>query len=140
MENGLLLKSTYIYWFIAFCGSYLQLRFLNVAMENYDQAEIGPINESSLILLNLICGGIILNEQKLYKWYELLILFMCSVVCIIGIYIFISKPKILQIYNFKRRSSSSGTSQKLMEQPSFTEITFSVNEQDEVLVIQKYER
>jgi hypothetical protein len=62
-------------------------------MINYDQAEIGPINESSLILLNLVCGGVILNEQKKYIWWELMLLFSCAGITIIGIYTFIAKPK-----------------------------------------------
>ena len=78
-----------------------------MAMVNYDQAEIGPLNESMLILFNLLCGGIILNEQKLYKWWELSLLLGCSMICIVGIKIFISKPKISCIEQIKIKRSMS---------------------------------
>ena len=76
-------------------------------MVNYDQAEIGPLNESMLILLNLLCGGIILNEQKLYKWWELILLLLCSIICMLGIKIFISKPKIPCIEQIKVKRTMS---------------------------------
>ena len=63
-------------------------------MKIYDQAEIGPVNEASLILLNLINGTIILDEQRLYKWWELLVLFFCAMICMCGIYIIVQKPYI----------------------------------------------
>ena len=38
-------------------------------MELYDQVEIIPVYESSLILMNIACGAIILNEKDMYTWY-----------------------------------------------------------------------
>lgn len=109
-------------------------------MKNYDQAEIGPINESSLILLNLICGGIILNEQKLYLWWELVILLMCCIVCILGIKIFISKPKLLLLEKLRRKQTSTSSTETLMEQNDISQISCSANEQDDSVVIIKYEK
>ena len=86
--------TTYIYGGIVFGGGYLQLKFLNVAMAVYDQAEIGAINEASLILLNLLSGIVILSEYQFYSYGELAILFICGMVCITGIYIIVTKPNI----------------------------------------------
>jgi len=36
-------------------------------MEVYNQAEIGPIYSSALILMNMLSGIIILNEKDLYS-------------------------------------------------------------------------
>jgi hypothetical protein len=93
MKGGFLMFSTYVYWAIAGIGAILQLYLVNQAMINYNQAEIGPINESSLILLNLVCGGVILNEQKKYIWWELMLLLSSAAITIVGIYTFIAKPK-----------------------------------------------
>jgi hypothetical protein len=41
-------------------------------MEVFDQIEIVPIYQTSLILLNILCGAIILDERDMYQWYELL--------------------------------------------------------------------
>ena len=40
----------------------LQLKSLNIAMENYDQIDIDPIYQTSIILFNMFSGAIILNE------------------------------------------------------------------------------
>ena len=40
----------------------LQLKSLNVAMENYDQIDIDPIYQTSIILFDMFSGAIILNE------------------------------------------------------------------------------
>lgn len=54
--------STYVYMVITTVTSNLQLFFINMAMKFYDQSKIGPVNVASLILLNLFCGCIILDE------------------------------------------------------------------------------
>lgn len=66
MEGGFSMVSTYVYIMIVIPGSILQLKLVNHAMEVYNQAEIGPIYSSSLILLHMLSGGIILDEQALY--------------------------------------------------------------------------
>lgn len=70
----------------------LQLVSLNKAMEMYEQIEVVPIYQSSLILLNILCGGIILNEEAMYQWYELLELIACSLICILGIVLIVKHP------------------------------------------------
>ena len=62
-------------------------------MENYDQIEIVPIYESSLILMNIICGCLILSEYELYEWQQLLSLLACSLICIFGVFQIMKKPK-----------------------------------------------
>ena len=54
--------STYVYGGIVVFGAGWQLMTLNIAMTTYDQAEIGPINETFCLLLNLTCGAIIMDE------------------------------------------------------------------------------
>jgi ATP/ADP translocase len=84
--------STYIYLCIVVPGAVIQLKLVNHAMEVYNQAEIGPIYSSSLILLHMLCGGIILDEKALYSRTEILELLGYSMICILGIYIIARKP------------------------------------------------
>ena len=63
-------------------------------MEVYNQAEIGPIYSSSLILLHMLCGGIILNEKDLYSRLEVVELIFYSLLCIMGIYVIAKKPSL----------------------------------------------
>jgi hypothetical protein len=83
----------YLYLIVAGSLAGLQLHSLNVAMENYDQIEIVPIYQTSLILLNIICGAIILDERDMYRWFELIFLVFCSTLCIAGVFIMVRKPK-----------------------------------------------
>ena len=92
--------STYVYMVITTVTSNLQLFFINMAMKFYDQSKIGPVNVASLILLNLFCGCIILDEQQLYETWELCYLVGCSFIVIVGIWIIIRKPQILNEHRF----------------------------------------
>jgi hypothetical protein len=87
MNGGLQLVSTYIYGAIVIVGATIQLILVNHAMEVYNQADIGPIYSSSLILLNMLCGGVILDEKSLYSDIQIALLLTYSMVCISGIYL-----------------------------------------------------
>ena len=41
----------------------------------------------------MLSGAIILDEQSMYKWHELILLSLCSSICVVGIIIIIKKPK-----------------------------------------------
>ena len=90
--EGLYGYSLYIYILIALFIAIFQLKFLNKAMENYDQVETIPIYQSSLILLNIASGAIIMNEKRLYTWFELFRIIMCGLISIIGVWMIIKKP------------------------------------------------
>jgi hypothetical protein len=62
-------------------------------MEVYNQAEIGPIYSSALILMNMLSGVIILDEKELYTTREMGMLVLYSLLCIIGIAIIAKKPQ-----------------------------------------------
>ena len=102
--------STYGYMMIVIPGAVLQLKLVNHAMEVYNQAEIGPIYSSSLILLHMLSGGIILNEKALYTRKEIWMLIVYSMVCILGIYIIAKKPSVFCFQNKVVLSSKSNVS------------------------------
>lgn len=61
-------------------------------MRIYPQLEIQPIYETSLIVWNLICGALILNEKKMYTSAELIRLGIYCLICIFGVFSLIKKP------------------------------------------------
>ena len=56
-----------VYLTVALFFATLQLKSLNIAMENYDQIDIDPIYQASIILFNMLSGAIILNEKEMYE-------------------------------------------------------------------------
>lgn len=90
--EGLFAVSTICYGAIALPLVMLQLKSLNVVMENYEQLNATPIYESSLIMMNITCGIIILHESQLYEWHQLLLLILCASIIISGVYIIVNKP------------------------------------------------
>ena len=84
-SSGFMSLSAIGYLLIATILSLFQLHLINIPMKSYDQIEIIPIYQTFLILLNMASGAIILNEQKMYKWYELVNLFLCAIICICGV-------------------------------------------------------
>lgn len=94
--NGLTL-GTVVYFLIGWAMACCQLRAINIVMENYDQIKASPIYESSLILNNIICGIIILNERRNYAPEELFILFLCGLVVATGSALLVSSPKHVRV-------------------------------------------
>ena len=85
---------TYMYLTFAVSLATFQLFTINRMMTIYPQLEIQPIYETSLIVFNMLCGAIILNEKAMYTNMELFILFLYACVCIsicpisiLGVYI-----------------------------------------------------
>lgn len=72
-----------------------QMITINRLMRIYSQLEIQPVYQTSLILFNLFCGAIILDEQRLYTNVELARLFAYCMICILGVIILIKKPSFL---------------------------------------------
>jgi hypothetical protein len=87
------MASTYMYIIIVVPGAIYQLKLLNYAMALYNQAEIGPIYLSSIIMCHLLSGAVILDEADIYTDMELVLLFAFSLFCIAGIYVIAKKPK-----------------------------------------------
>lgn len=89
---GITSPVAYIYFTFAIIISGLQLKMLNRAMEVYDQVETVPIYQTSLILLNIACGSIVMNERMLYSWDELSLMVVYSTISICGVWIILKKP------------------------------------------------
>ena len=86
------------FYFYSFTGAALlcaagQLKLLNKVMELFEQVDVIPVYQSSLILLNIAAGSIILEERKLYSGQEMLNILLCGLISISGVWIIIKKPQ-----------------------------------------------
>ena len=72
-----------------------QFYMLNVAMQYFDQVAIMPIYECFLILTSILTGAVIMQDYRMYNWQQFLMLLVCSIICIIGVFILVKKPAIL---------------------------------------------
>ena len=87
--------STYVYGICGISLAACQLMTINRMMRIYPQLEIQPIYETSLIVFNLFCGAIILDEKKMYTSTELVRLAVYCLICISGVFSLIKKPSLL---------------------------------------------
>ena len=92
-HGGLTSFTTWIYFTLLMATALVQLRSLNKAMHLYDQIEIVPIYQSALILLNMLCGSVIMNESADYSNQDFLFLLFCLVICITGVVIIAKRPQ-----------------------------------------------
>ena len=82
-----------LYTCLVICGFTIvgQLYTMNQGFKYYNQLEVVPIYQSSVIINNIICGGVIFNEFRLYSWWQMLLLVTGTVICISGILIIAKK-------------------------------------------------
>ena len=99
-NNGLSHFSIYIYATVAVCVGICQLITLNKSMELYEQVDTIPIYQSSLILLNIAAGAIIMQESRLYSLYEFLMIILGGFVAILGVWIIMKKPVSMKIREY----------------------------------------
>lgn len=68
-----------------------QLHFLNLGLKFYRSLEVIPIYQCTVILGNLICGGIVFKEFLNYTTWELESIFIGTLICLSGIMIILEK-------------------------------------------------
>jgi len=81
----LLLAATYLHVGLILVGIGANFLNLNITIGLYSQLAAMPPYESSVIIGNLLCGGIVMNEFQHYELYQLCIIFAGSFICINGI-------------------------------------------------------
>ena len=82
----------------------LQLVMLNKGLKYFNAIDTVPIYESSVILHNISCGGIVLNEFSTLKTANIIFFALGSVFVIVGIFILIKKKDERSKREFKRPS------------------------------------
>ena len=72
----------------------LQIHLLNMAMKFYDQLQVIPVYQTSMMILWILTGLVILDEKAFYSGRELLAIFGSAVVCCVGIRLLMMKRKL----------------------------------------------
>ena len=79
------LGATYLHAGLILVGIGANFLNLNITIGLYSQLAAMPPYESSVIIGNLLCGGIVMNEFEHYEAYQLGLIFAGSFICINGI-------------------------------------------------------
>lgn len=80
-----------------------ELYFLNMSLKCYDQMETIPLFQASIILNNVLCGGVIFQEFAKYTFGNMCILFAGVCICMAGIAVIIMKNNILAKQQLRER-------------------------------------
>ena len=95
MDGGTKLSATWVYGATALILAAFQLLAINKGLQLFPQVAIIPIYETTLIMMNLFCGAIILNERENWEFLEGLILSGCALFVSLGVYLIVKKPQFL---------------------------------------------
>ena len=71
--------------------SFFQVRSFNNCIHLYNQLETIPTYESSLILMNMLSGAIIMQELSELRWHEVIMLNVGMFICIVGVFLIAKK-------------------------------------------------
>lgn len=74
-----------------------QTIFLNLSMKYYNNLDVMPIYQSTILMGLMVAGLLVLNESALYTWGQLSILFASAVVVIAGIFILTKKQNLIMV-------------------------------------------
>lgn len=76
---------------IAAITLYLQLWSFNEALRFYDQLEVVPIYQSSIIINGILCGALLLDEVRFYSFNSIIMIGMGTLTSIAGILLTLKK-------------------------------------------------
>lgn len=91
----------------AISNALFNLHLLNLAMKYYKQMEVVPVYQTSLLILWILTGLIILDEKKFYSGAELTCVFASVFLCFIGIKFLTMKKKLIEEQNEQRQRADS---------------------------------
>ena len=77
---------------------------LNKGLKYFNAIDTVPIYESSVILHNISCGGIVLNEFSTLKTKNIILFAVGAVLVLLGIFVLIKKKDDRNTRNFTRRA------------------------------------
>jgi hypothetical protein len=64
---------------------------MNLSLKYYEQLEVIPVYQSSIIFTNILFGAVVFQEIKNYKWYNMATLILGFIICISGILVIFKK-------------------------------------------------
>ena len=71
--------------------------FLNLSMKYYNNLDVMPIYQSTILMGLMVTGLLVLNESALYTWSEMFLLFGGALIIIIGIYVLTMKQNMVVV-------------------------------------------
>ena len=77
--------------FLGVFATFINLIALNMSLKFYNNLDVMPTYQSTILINVMIAGMILLDESKLYTWKELIFLYSAGLVVIVGIYILTKK-------------------------------------------------
>ena len=66
-------------------------------MKYYNNLDVMPIYQSTILMGLMVAGLLVLNESALYTWGQLSILFASAIVVIAGIFILTKKQNLIMV-------------------------------------------
>ena len=79
---------------------------LNLAMKYFDQLQVMPIFMTTVMVLWICSGLMILQESKNYSWGQLFSIYAAFIICCIGVKILMSKIKNQKLRRWRERANS----------------------------------
>ena len=82
---------------------------LNMNIKFYNNIDVMPIYQSSILVNMMIAGMVLMDESKFYSWTDLFVLFFGVFVIISGIYVLTKKHnKVVQSESRNKIASDNG--------------------------------
>ena len=79
---------------------------LNLAMKYFDQLQVMPIFMTTVMVLWICSGLMILQESKNYSWGQLFSIYAAFIICCVGVKILMSKIKVQKLRRWRERANS----------------------------------
>ena len=85
--------------FLGIFAAFINVISVNMSLKFYNNLDVMPTYQSSILINVMVAGMILLDESKLYTWKELILLYSAGLVIILGIYILTKKQNKVIIDN-----------------------------------------
>ena len=92
------------------CGlscAIIQMIFLNLSMKYYNNLDVMPIYQATILMGLMVTGLLVLKESALYTWGELFLLFGSAIVVIAGIYILTIKQNLVMVNSSQEEQNAA---------------------------------
>ena len=80
-------------------SAWINVIAVNMSLKFYNNLDVMPTYQSSILINVMVAGMILIDESKLYTWTELILLYSAGLVVISGIYVLTKKQNKVIIDN-----------------------------------------
>ena len=86
---------------------------LNMSIKFYNNIDVMPIYQSSILVNMMIAGMVLMDESKFYSWKDLFILYFAGLTIVSGIYVLTKKQNKLVLHNDPNTINNGNRSSQL---------------------------